>query len=78
MLLYHLTSFDRVDVKMSGKRAAFGHFEIIAHRAAVSFVILHVIISFDIVDFKMSGPRAAFGHFEIIANRAVVSYIMLI
>ena len=58
MLSYVTISFDRVDVKMSGKRAAFGHFEIIAHRAVVSYVILYVTISCDIVDFKMSVLRA--------------------
>ena len=44
--------------KMSAPRAAFGHFEIIAHRAVVSYVILYVTISCDIVDFKMSVLRA--------------------
>ena len=58
MILYVIIPCDIVDFKMSGKRAAFGHFEIIAHRAVVSYVILYVTISCDIVDFKMSVLRA--------------------
>ena len=62
--------------KMSAPRAAFGHFEIIANRVVVSYVILYVIISCDIVDIKMSGKRAAIGHFEIIAHCIICYYIM--
>ena len=58
ILLYVIRQCDIVDFKMPGKRAAFGHFEIIANRAVVSYVILYVIISCDIVDFKMSVLRA--------------------